>query len=73
MTYLFRNIIFVFNFLFAFSFSRFLNLFAAVIDLVPDLLPVQKILRQDHRDTGNFYHGVEAGKCVEAGNFASSF
>ena len=40
----------VFLFFFCFSFSPFSYLFAAEIDLVLDLLPVQKILRKHHEE-----------------------
>ena len=39
-----------FNFLVCLSFFSFSNLFAAVIDHVLGLLPVEKCLRKHHRD-----------------------
>ena len=53
---------FLFNFFFFFlhlSFFSFSYLFAAVIDLLLGLLPVQKFLRNTVIETGKFYH-VEA-------------
>ena len=69
VTYIFNVFGFFKLFFSPFIFS-FCYLFAAVIDLLLGLLPVQKFLKKHHRDGQNFYHGV--AKSV-AGNFATSY
>ena len=56
----------MFTLLLRISFSFFSYLFAAVFDLLLDLLPVPKILTE----TGTFYRGVAT---CSPGNFSLSF
>ena len=53
------------------SFFSFSYLFAAVIDLLLDLIPIQKILRKHHRD-GHILPCMEKQR-KDAGNFPLSF